>query len=244
MSSGGKVIQKVAINNASPPAEKIALFRSLFRGRDEVYPRRFESRKSGKSGYSPACANEWIRGVCEKPRIKCSDCPNRRFLPVTNEVVNWHLCGRDDQGQDFVMGAYAMMQDETCFFLAVDFDEKEWEVDARAFMETCKRMEVPAALERSRSGNGGHIWLFFDQAVPASLARKLGSFILTDTMESRPELGLDSYDRLFPNQDTLPRGGFGNLIALPLQKLARVRGNTLFLDAELKPYEDQWAFLV
>jgi superfamily II DNA or RNA helicase/very-short-patch-repair endonuclease len=231
------------VTNNSPPTAKIELFRSLFRGREDVYPRRFESRKTGKAGYAPACANEWIRGICEKPRIKCADCPNRRFLPITDEVVGWHLSGRDSGGFDFVMGVYAMLQDETCFFLAVDFDEEDWQRDAAAFLQSCRRLDVPAALERSRSGNGGHIWLFFEEALPAVLARKLGSHVLTETMEHCPEIGLNSYDRLFPNQDTLPRGGFGNLIAVPLQKQARQRGNTVFLDEKFNPHADQWAFL-
>jgi len=215
----------------------------MFRGREDVYPRRFESRKTGRSGYQPACANEWMRGVCDKPRIKCGDCPNRRLLAVTDEAIRWHLSGRDDRGRDFVMGVYPMLQDETCWFLAIDFDEKSWQVDAGAFVETCRRFDLPAALERSRSGNGGHVWFFFDEAIPASLARKMGSHILTETMENRPEIGLGSYDRLFPNQDTLPKGGFGNLIALPLQKRPRERGNTVFLDEQFKPFPDQWAFL-
>ena len=231
------------IMNQSSPAVKIALFRSLFRGREDVYPRRFESRKTGKAGYSPACANEWVAGICEKPRIKCSDCPNRRFFPITDEVINWHLSGRDTRGFEFVMGSYAMMQDETCFFLAVDFDGGDWQQDAAAFLETSRRMDLPTALERSRSGDGGHVWFFFSEAIPATLARKLGAYILTETMEHRPEIGFDSYDRLFPNQDTLPKGGFGNLIALPLQKRARLKDNTLFLDDKFHPYTDQWAFL-
>ena len=136
-----------------------------------------------------------------------------------------------------------MLLDETCYFLAADFDRETWQEDAGAFMKTCRLLSLPAALERSRSGNGGHVWLFFEEAISASLARKLGSHILTETMESRPELGLGSYDRLFPNQDTLPKGGFGNLIALPLQKQARQRGNTLFLDQKFDPYPDQWSFL-
>jgi hypothetical protein len=182
------------VSNSSSPAEKIALFRSSFRGRDDVYPRRFESRKTGKSGYAPACGNEWVRGVCEKPRIKCADCPNRRFLPVTEDVIRWHLSGRDDLGRDFVMGVYPMFQDETCYFLAADFDRESWQEDAGAFRETCRRLDLPVALERSRSGNGGHVWLFFEEAISASLARKLGSHILTETMENRPEIGLGSYD--------------------------------------------------
>src|SRR6267378_5828719 len=219
----------------SPPAFKIALFRSLFRGREDVYPRRFESRKTGKAGYAPACANEWVRGICEKPRIKCTDCPNRRFYDVTDETIGWHLSGRDALGRDFVMGVYAMLMDETCFFLAADFDGENWKEDVGAFLQTCRRMDIPAALERSRSGNGGHVWFFFDEALPSCLARKMGSHLLTETMEQRPEIGLDSYDRLFPNQDTLPKGGLGNLIALPLQKQARQRGNTVFIDELFRP---------
>ena len=231
------------VHHRSSVEAKIALFRSLFRGRDDVYPRRFESRKTGKSGYQPACANEWARGLCEKPKVKCAACPHRRFLPVTDDVIRWHLSGRDDDGRDFVMGVYPMLQDETCFFLAADFDKTHWQEDARAFLETCRQMNLPAALERSRSGNGGHIWLFFQEAIPAALARKLGSHILTETMERRPDIGLDSYDRFFPNQDTLPQGGFGNLIALPLQKQPRELGNSVFLDRQCLPYPDQWAFL-
>ena len=222
---------------------KIALFRSLFRGREDVYPRRFESRKTGRAGYSPACANEWVAGICEKPRIKCSECPHQRFLPVTDEVIRWHLSGRDDQGRGFVMGAYPMLRDETCLFLAADFDKAGWQEDAAAFLETCRQKNVPAALERSRSGRGGHIWFFFDEAIPAASARKLGAHILTETMERRPDIGLDSYDRFFPNQDTLPPGGFGNLIALPLQKRPRESGHSVFVDERFAPYADQWEFL-
>jgi len=233
----------VPVNNHSPPAAKIALFRSLFRGREDIYPRRFESRKTGKSGYQPACANEWGRGLCDKRAVRCAECPNRRFLPVTDVVVRWHLSGRDNTGRDFVMGVYPMLQDETCLFLAADFDKEHWHEDAGAFLETCRHLNLPAALERSRSGNGGHIWLFFEEAIPAGLARKLGAHILTETMERRPDIGLDSYDRFFPNQDTLPKGGFGNLIALPLQKQPRERGNSVFFDEQFTPYPDQWAFL-
>ncbi len=231
------------IDQRSPTAEKIGLFRSLFRGREEVHARRFTSTKTGKSGYAPVCGNEWVKGICEKPRIKCADCTCQKYLPVTDEVVRWHLSGKDAQGREFVLGVYPMLLDEHCHFLAVDFDGEHWREDATAFMETCRRLEVPAALERSRSGDGGHVWWFFQKAVSAALARKLGAHILTETMERRPEVGLRSYDRLFPNQDTLPRGGFGNLIALPLQKTPREAGNSVFVDEALAPYQDQWAFL-
>src|SRR5882672_7061718 len=228
------------VDQASSSQAKIALFRSLCRGRDDVYPRRFESRKTGRSGYAPACANEWVRGVCEKPRIKCAECPNRRFVPVTDEVIRWHLSGCDAEGQPFVAGVYPLLQDETCFFLAVDFDKAGWREDAAAFLEACRHLDLPAAFERSRSGRGAHVWFFFEEA---ALARRLGSHVLTETMERRPDIGLDSYDRLFPNQDTMPQGGFGNLIALPLQKGSRKQDNTVFLDSSFVPWADQWAFL-
>ena len=231
------------LDNQSSPEAKIALFRALFRGRDDVHPRRFESCRTGMSGYQPACANEWIRDLCEKPRVKCAQCAHRRFLPVTDDVIRWHLSGQDDDGQEFVMGVYAMLLDETCFFLAIDFDKAHWRDDVAAVLETCRNMDLPVALERSRSGNGGHVWFFFDEAIPAALARKLGCHVLTETMERRPEIGLDSYDRFFLNQDTLPQGGFGNLIALPLQHRPRGDGNTVFLDEQFVPYADQWAFL-
>ena len=231
------------IHQHSAADAKIRLFRSLFRGRDDVYPRRFESRKTGKSGYAPACGNEWIRGICEKPRIKCADCQHQRFLAVTDEVIRWHLSGFDPAAQPFVAGIYPMPQDETCFFLAVDFDKEGWREDAAAFLQTCRAMGIPAVLERSRSGQGGHVWIFFEEAITAASARRLGSFVLTETMERRPDLGFGSYDRFFPNQDTLPHGGFGNLIALPLQKEPRDLGNSVFLDDQMVPYGDQWAFL-
>ena len=231
------------IDRTSPSEAKIALFRSLFRGREDVYPRRFESRKTGRSGYAPACANEWVRGVCEKPRIKCAECPNRRFLPVTDDVIRWHLSGCDANAQPFVAGVYPLLQDETCFLLAVDFDKGGWRDDVRAFLDACRRLDLPAALERSRSGRGAHVWFFFEEAIPAALARRLASHALTETMEGRPEIGLDSYDRLFPSQDTMPHGGFGNLIALPLQKGARSQDNSVFLDHDLVPWADQWTFL-
>ena len=241
----GKAVsgEAIPLHARSSAAEKIALFRSLFRGREDVYPRRFENRNTGKAGYAPACGNEWVRGVCDKPRIKCHDCPHRAFLPVTDEVIRWHLSGMDRAGREFVAGVYPMMADETCYFLAIDFDKDGWRDDVLAVLQTCRLFGVPAALERSRSGQGGHVWIFFAEAVPATLARKLGSHMLTETMERRPELGLDSYDRLFPNQDTLPKGGFGNLIALPLQKKPREAGHSVFVDEHLNPYQDPWAFL-
>ncbi len=231
------------VDRKSSPEAKVHLFRTLFGGREDVYPKRFESRKTGKKGYVPACANEWNRDLCNKREVKCGRCPNRRLLPVTDEVIRLHLTGRDAKGRPFVMGVFPMLQDETCFFLAADFDNQGWLDDAAAFLTTCSRHDLPVALERSRSGHGGHVWMFFDTAIPAGVARRLGSFLLTETMEHQPGLGLDSYDRLFPNQDTLPQGGFGNLIALPLQGEARKQGNSIFLDKDFVPFQDQWGYL-
>src|SRR4029453_8879617 len=150
------LLEATLVNQHSTGDAKLRLFLSPFRGRDDVYPRRFESRKTGKAGYAPACGNEWIRGICEKPRIKCGDCQHQRFLPMTDEVIRWHLSGVDPSGQPFVAGIYPMLQDETCFFLAIDFDKEGWREDAGAFLETCRALGVPSVLERSRSGQGGN----------------------------------------------------------------------------------------
>lgn len=235
-----------SITNHSSQEEKIHLFRSLFHGREDVFPRRFESAKTGKIGYQPACRNEWAPGLCLKPKVPCAECSSREFIPLSDEVIRNHLMGMDAQSRynrDFTIGVYPMQPDETCRFLAVDFDKSTWTEDARAFLETCQSFNLPAGIERSRSGNGGHVWIFFSEAISAGVARKLGAYLLTQTMNRRPEIGLDSYDRFFPSQDTLPRGGFGNLIALPLQKKPRDQGNSVFVDHQLVPYPDQWAFL-
>ncbi|MBU2808757.1 hypothetical protein HF285_10940 [Acidithiobacillus ferrooxidans F221] len=218
-------------------AEKVALFRRRFRGRTDVYPIRWEGKTSGKSGYAPACANEWRAGVCEKPRIKCGDCSNRLLIPLSDAVIYDHLAG------EHTVGVYPLLEDDTCYFLAVDFDEADWRDDARAFMQSCHDLSVPAALEISRSGNGAHAWVFFASRVSARDARRLGTAIISHTCSRTRQLKLESYDRLFPNQDTMPKGGLGNLIALPLQKWPRESGYSVFVDTDLRPYPDQWAFL-
>jgi len=225
------------VANPRTTSEKIALFRSLFRGRTDVFPKRWENTKKGTAGYSPACANEWVHGICEKPRVKCGDCPNQAFLPVTDQVILEHLQGR------YVAGVYPLLKDETCWFLSVDFDKGTWREDVAAFVTTCQHHEVSAAVERSRSGDGAHVWFFFKSPVPANSARKMGCFLITQTMARRHELSMRSYDRFFPNQDTMPRGGFGNLIALPFQDGPRQAGNSVFVDEQWFPYEDQWNLL-
>lgn len=224
------------VNREERARRRIALFRSLFRGREDVYARRWENPK-GESGYSPADIKDWkaINNSRPEDRKKVHQ-QTRKFLPVTDAVIESHLLGKE------TVGVYPLLPDETCWFLTADFDKKTWEYDSLAFLETCQALGVPAALERSRSGKGGHIWIFFDRALPAITARKLGCVILTRTMERRHQLGLDSYDRFFPNQDTMPKGGFGNLIALPLQFAPRKAGNSVFIDANFQPYPDQWQF--
>jgi superfamily II DNA or RNA helicase len=217
--------------------EKVALFGRLFRGRTDVFPVRWEAKTSGKSGYSPACANEWRPGVCEKPRVKCGDCGHRELTPLSDAVLFKHLAG------DHIIGSYPLLTDDTCHFLAVDFDEADWREDALAFARAGQSLGVPVALEVSRSGNGAHAWVFFDRRVSARDARRLGTAIISHTCARTRQLKLTSYDRLFPNQDTMPKGGFGNLIALPLQKAAREQGCSVFVDDRLQPYADQWAYL-
>ena len=225
------------ITNRSPTRDKLALFRTLFGGREDVYPRRWENAGKGKAGYAPVCANEWKRGVCHKPRVRCGACPNQAFVPVTDKAVEGHLRGRH------TLGVYPMLADDTCRFLAADFDKETWRRDAGAYLAACRAKGIPAALERSRSGNGAHVWFFFEEPVAASLARRLGAHLLTEAMERNPDIGFRSYDRFFPSQDTLPQGGFGNLIALPLQGGPRESGNSVFLDGDFEPLPDQWSFL-
>ncbi len=216
--------------------DKIALFRRLFRGRADVYPMRWESAK-GKSGYSPTCGNEWKPGICHKPKIKCGDCNQRLLLPVTDQVIYDHLAGKH------TVGVYPLLSDDNCYFLATDFDEADWREDALAFMQSCRELQIPAALEISRSGNGAHVWIFFADPVQAREARQLGAALISHTCNRTRQLSLSSYDRLFPNQDTLPKGGFGNLIALPVQKQPREQGHSVFVNEKLEPYPDQWTFL-
>lgn len=225
------------VTQESPSEVKIALFRSLFRGRDDVYAIRWETKRTGRCGYFPACANKWNRRLCRIPRVRCADCGNRKFLPLDDQAIRMHLEGRH------TVGLYPVLADETCCLLVVDFDKSSWPEDAAAFLDTCKSLSVPAFLERSRSGNGSHVWIFFERPVEAAQARRLGCTLLSRTLERRREIGLDSYDRLVPAQDTLPKGGFGSLIALPLQRIPREKGNSVFLGNDLEPFTDQWAFL-
>ena len=230
------------VHRNSKTQEKIDLFLSMFRGREDVYARRFYNKKKESSGYAPVCRNEWRNGICDKKAYRCSECPNRELSPLTADVAKAHLMGKDYLCRD-VAAIYPMVEDGTTWLLVADFDESNWKADISAFCETCRNVGLVPAVERSRSGNGAHVWFFFEKPVLGVDARKLGSRLLTQTMMRRHELSFKSYDRLFPSQDTVPSGGFGNLIALPFQGQAQKDGNSLFVDESFNPHPDQWAFL-
>ena len=226
--------------------ERIRLFQSLFKGREDVFARRWFSKTTGKSGYQPVCINEWKQGLCDKKKYRCAICPNRNFAPLTSQDMYRHLEGKDEYCCD-VVGLYAIMQDNSCAFLCADFDDKNckygYKEDVLAYVGVCREWLIPYAIERSRSGNGAHVWIFFEAPLPASKARRLGNAILTEAMTRNGQMSFNSYDRFFPNQDYLPEGGFGNLVALPLQGQARRKENSVFVDNDFLVYKDQWAFL-
>ena len=231
-----------SLTKYSSPDEKIELFMSFFHGRTDVYAKRCFSMKYGRGYYVPACKNEWVRGICDRVRTKCKNCDKRELLPLTKEVIDNHLRNNVENGAGIV-GIYPLLPNETCQFLAIDFDKEKWQNDVSVFRSVCEDLNIPAAIERSRSGNGAHAWLFFDEPVPVKSARKLGNVLLTKAMSERHEIRFSSYDRMFPNQDFMPKGGFGNLIALPLQGGARKSGNSEFIDKNFQSYPDQWAYL-
>jgi DNA primase small subunit len=226
--------------------ERLRHSHSLFKGREDVFARRWFSKTTGKSGYQPVCINEWKQGICDKKRYRCAICPNRNFAPLTSQDMYRHLEGKDEYCCD-VVGLYAIMQDNNCAFLCADFDDKNckygYKEDVLAYVGVCREWLIPYAIERSRSGNGAHVWIFFEAPLPASKARRLGNAILTEAMTHNGQMSFNSYDRFFPNQDYLPEGGFGNLVALPLQGQARRRENSVFVDNDFLVYKDQWAFL-
>lgn len=199
------------LNNTSDSISKIKLFMSLFKGRDDVYAKRWENKKKATSGYSPFCLNQWEVGLCGKPKIPCTKCTNKLYAALDEHAIEDHLRG------SIVAGIYPMLQDETCYFLAMDFDEADWQIDISMVREVCTEFHIPVAVERSQSGNGGHVWFFFENRISATLARKFGTALVTFSMNRRYEIRFKSYDRLFPNQDTMPKGGFGNLISWNLR---------------------------
>ncbi len=226
----------IVTSSTLAPKAKVALFQKFFTGRDDIYAFRWENN-AGKTGYAIACRNEWQSGLCNKPKIKCSDCTNKSFRALEPKTIYDHLSGAQ------TVGLYPLKRNNTCQFLAVDFDKSDWQQAVKSFAQICDDHGIPFAIERSRSGNGAHIWIFFEKEVVAKDARRLGFELLDRAMKNYPGLSFDSYDRLFPNQDSAPSGGFGNLIALPLQYQPRQHDNSVFVDRELVPYLDQWQFL-
>ena len=227
-------------------AEKVQLFQSIFKGRTDVFARRWYSKSTNKSGYQPVCKNEWNITLCDKKKTKCTDCLNRQFACLDYDAVYQHLEGKDEYGRD-VIGVYPIFEDNTCYFLCADFDDKNsqygYQSDVQTFVSVSHDWGLEPAIERSRSGNGAHVWLFFQEPTSAIQARKLGFAILTEATNRNGQISFKSYDRFFPNQDTLPQGGLGNLVALPLQGQARKQGNSLFVNDEFEAYPDQWQYL-
>ena len=259
-----------AINRHSTPQQKIDLFKSLFSGRQDVFALRWFNPKSNKSGYSPVCRNKWASGKCDLKKYSCATCPFKLPVSLTDNYIYNHLAGRDEFSRD-VIGLYPLIEENLCKFLAMDFDthvpqgaklnnfhsckqcealyahgaknQNTWRDDILAVQRTCSDFGIKSYIEISRSGNGGHLWIFFDEIISARLARRLGTAVIKAAMQKRHSIPFESFDRFFPNQDEIPKGGYGNLIALPLQGKAVKDGHSVFVDEIFVPYEDQWAFL-
>ena len=226
--------------------EKITLFRSLFKGREDAFAKGYRTSDGG-IGYSPVCSNRWNGRLCDKkikgPRnADCNTCRNRKLKPIEDRDVREHLEGKSERFYD-VMGLYVADKESMTHVLVGDFDEGNWQAEITAYKKACERLGIFCAIERSRSGNGGHAWIFFDTPVEARTARNLGSAVITDALRHDDGMSFKSYDRFFPTQDTVAANGFGNLIALPLQGWARRNGNSVFVDDDFNPYKDQWRFL-
>ncbi|GIE98117.1 DEAD/DEAH box helicase [Paractinoplanes rishiriensis] len=217
------------VTMSSPVNDKLALFADRFAARPDVYAVRWENARTGATGWMPAVAGGWRKGM---------DRRGAAYLRLSDDRVAAHLVG------DVFLGLYPLLRNNTCRFLVADFDGPAAMLDALAYTKAARAAVVPAGLEISQSGRGAHVWVFFTGAVSATVARGVGTALLHEAMVLRGSMDLRSYDRLFPNQDVLPEGGFGNLIAAPLQGRRRKDGLTVFLDlATLEPYEDQWVFL-
>ena len=252
-----------AINRFSSPEEKIALFKSLFSGRTDVFALRWHNEKSNKSGYSPVCKNKWLSGKCDLKKYSCAACPFKFPESLSDSRIYNHLAGKDLYCRD-VIGIYPLLLDNCCNFLAFDFDShkknfenteksdaaaddnsnsEKWKNDVRTVCKTCGEYSIFHSVEISRSGNGAHLWIFFSEKIKAKTARQFGSLILQASMLKNHSISFESFDRMFPNQDEIPNGGYGNLIALPLQGRAVKEKHSVFTDEYFLPYDDQWKYL-
>ena len=236
--------------------DKIAsdFFMMFCRGRKDVYDLRYTNPKTGKNGYYTQCFNRWDRGchIQKKDGVRCKDCELRAYKPVTLSLIKAHMNGTDPNGND-VVAIYPMLENNLCQLLVFDFDnhakgaEQEdyaniddgWKEEINALRRICKNLDVDAVVERSRSGRGAHLWIFFKEMVPARLARRFGFALLEKGAESVNLKSFKYYDRMIPTQDVLPEGGLGNVIALPLQGMALKSGNSAFIDENWNAYEDQ-----
>lgn len=232
------------VTSASPARDKLELFRSLFTGRKDVYAHGYR-RKDGGIGYTPACANEWKAGICPKAahqRVRCAECTNRVFPELRDAAIIAHFKGNDDRFRD-VLGQFVLDRDCNTKVLVIDFDKADWKEATNAVRLVAKRRGINAAVERSRSGNGAHIWFFFLEPISAKTAREFGSCLITEAAARNKTITFEAFDRMLPAQDTIPDGGFGNLIALPFQGKAQREGNSLFVDEQFEPFPDQWLYL-
>ena len=235
--------------------ENARLFYKYFWGRTDVFAKRFVSKKKDIAGYFPQCSNFWRYQVCPKregKRVKCTACSNRRWIPLTGEVILAHLKGEKEDCTD-VVGIYPLHKNGTCRFLVFDFDDHEkgelkgglekknedWKEEVDTLRRICRANQIDYLVERSRSGRGAHVWFFFEEFIPASLARRFGNALLDKGMETISLKNFRYYDRMLPAQDSLTEGGLGNLIALPLQGKALLEGNSAFVDENWNPYPDQ-----
>ena len=224
-------------------------FYYYFRGRNDVYALRYENRNTGKSGYSKQCINLWKYGVCPKKnnnRFPCKECSNFVGKKLDSKAIEAHLSGKKEDFSD-VIGLYPVFSDNTCYFIVFDFDDHEddednngWKQDVDLLRRICEINRIPYLIERSRSGKGGHVWIFFSEPIDAALARKFGFALLNKGMDNVTMKSFKYYDRIIPTQDAIIDGGYGNLIALPLQGRAIEKGNSAFVDEDFNAYEDQW----
>ena len=232
------------VTSASPARDKLEFFRNLFTGRKDVYAHGYR-RKDGGIGYAPACANEWKLGTCPKAshqKVKCAECGSRIFPELSDAAIIDHFRGNDDRLRD-VIGQYVLDKDSNTKVLVIDFDGADWKEATNAIRLVAKSHGIDAAVERSRSGNGAHVWFFFLELTNAKTARDFGSSLIAEAAMLNKTITFEAFDRMLPAQSTIPEGGFGNLIALPFQGKAQRKGNSVFVDEQFEPFPDQWLYL-